>query len=269
MSAPSLPGASQPGTFRPGQFRPAPGRASAGRMVVAAARQELTALVRNSEQLTLSFLIPLAALIVMTLVHVADLPEPRVNTVTPGILALAIMSASFTSQAIITGFDRRYGVLKRLAATGFPRWLLLASKAGATLVIIAAQFVLLCLVAWLALDWQPRGHTAWVVLLTVLGVAVFIGLALLLGGSLRAEAVLGLANVIWLGLIGIGGVLIPLTGAPAWLRTVGAWTPAGALTDGLRNVLTDGSAPGMLSIGVLLGWLAVGWLGTVRWFKWH
>lgn len=265
MNPPILPG----GTFSPGQFRPDPGRAPASRMVIAAARQELSALVRNSEQLTLSFLIPLAALLAMTLVRIADLPEPRVDTVTPGILALAIMSASFTSQAIITGFDRRYGVLKRLAATGFPRWLLLASKAGATLVIIVGQFILLCLVAWLALDWRPRGNPAWVVLLTVLGVATFIGLALLLGGTLRAEAVLGLANLIWLGLIGVGGVLIPLSGAPDWLEAIGVLTPAGALTEGLRTVLTDGGAPGMLSIGVLLAWLAVGWLGTVRWFKWH
>lgn len=265
MSAPTQP----PGRFRPGQFRPDPGRAPFARMVASAARQELTVLVRNSEQLTLSFLIPLAALIVMSLVHVADLPEPRINTVAPGILALAIMSASFTSQAIITGFDRRYGVLKRLAATGFPRWLLLASKACATLVIVAAQYVLLCLVAWLALDWQPVGTIWWVPLLTLLGVAAFIGLALLIGGTLRAEAVLGLANLVWLALIGIGGVLVPLTDAPGWLRTLGDWTPAGALTGGLRAVLTDGGGPGVWNLVILGCWVVAGWAGTVRWFRWQ
>lgn len=252
-----------------GKFRPDPGRAPAARMIAAATRQELIVLARNSEQLTLSFIIPLAALIAMALVHVGDLPEPRIATVAPGILALAIMSASFTSQAIITGFDRRYGVLKRLAATGFPRWLLLASKACAALVVVAVQCVLLGAVALLALHWRPAGNPLWVLLLALLGIAAFIGLAMLIGGTMRAEAVLGVANLIWLALIGIGGVLIPLTGAPRWVQIIGDLTPAGALTNGLRAVLTDGAAPGLVPLCVLAAWAALGWLGTVRWFKWH
>jgi ABC-2 type transport system permease protein len=238
-------------------------------MTLAAAVQELRITVRNGEQLLLALAIPLAALVGMSLVHVGDLPVPRVNTATPGVLALAIMSAAFTSQAITTGFDRRYGVLKRLAATGFPRWLLLAAKCGATLVVVAGQFLVLCLVAWLALGWQPHGNPAWAALLGVLGIAAFVGLALLLGGTLRAEAVLGLANLVWLVLLAIGGVLIPLSHAPGWLRVVGELTPAGALSDGLRAVLTDGAAPGVGPIVVLVVWTLAGWLGTVRWFRWQ
>lgn len=238
-------------------------------MVRAAAAQELRIMVRNGEQSLLAYVIPLAALIGMTTISIGALAEPRVATVTPGVLALAIMSASFTSQAIMTGFDRRYGVMKRLAATGFPRWLLLASKCAATLAVIAAQFVLLCAVAYLALDWHPRGNPLWAALVTLLGVAAFIGLALLLGGTLRAEAVLGIANLVWLILIGIGGVLIPLTSAPDWLQVVGGLTPAGALSNGLRAVLTDGGGPGTWNIVILAGWIVVGWAGTVRWFRWQ
>lgn len=253
----------------PGHFTPHPGRAPALSMVRAAAAQELRIMARNGEQSLLAYVIPLAALIGMATLSVGSLAEPRVATVTPGILALAIMSSSFTSQAITTGFDRRYGVMKRLAATGFPRWLLLASKCAATAVVVAAQFLLLCAVAVWALDWQPRGNPAWVVLVTVLGVAAFIGLALLLGGSLRAEAVLGLANLVWLLLVGIGGVLIPLTSAPQWLQIVGGLTPAGALSNGMRAVLTDGGGPGAWNIVILACWIALGWAGTVRWFRWQ
>jgi len=253
----------------PGTFAPRPGRASAGAMVRAATAQELRIVLRNGEQLLLAFVIPLAALLAMSTMHITDLPEPRVDTVTPGILALAIMSASFTSQAILTGFDRRYGVLKRLAATGFPRWLLLAAKFGATAVVIAGQFVVLCLVAALALGWHPHGNPLWVVVLSLLGLGAFIGLALLLGGTMRAEAVLGVANLVWLILVGIGGVLIPLSKAPGWLQTVGGLTPAGALSNGLRDVLTYGQGPGAANIVILVAWLAVGWTATVRWFRWQ
>jgi ABC-2 type transport system permease protein len=238
-------------------------------MALAAAGQELRITLRNGEQLLLALVIPLAALVGMTLVDVGGIADPRIDTVTPGVLALAIMSSAFTSQAITTGFDRRYGVLKRLAATGFPRWLLLAAKAGATLAVVAGQFLVLCAVAVLALGWRPVGNPGWAVLLVLLGVASFVGLALLLGGTLRAESVLGLANLVWLVLLGIGGVLIPLSSAPRWLRVVGELTPAGALSSGLRDVLTDGRAPTLTCLIVLAAWVLAGWLGTVRWFRWQ
>lgn len=255
--------------FPPGTFRPRPGRAPAAAMVRAATAQELRITVRNGEQLLLAFVIPLAALITLTLMTVGDLPVPRVSTVTPGILALALMSASFTSQAIITGFDRRYGVLKRLAATGFPRWLMLAAKCAATTVIVAAQYAVLTTVAALALGWRPQGNPLWVLLVSLLGIAAFIGLALLLGGTMRAEAVLGVANLVWLVLVGIGGIIIPLAQSPGWLQTLGGLTPAGALSNGLRAVLTEGAGPGLGPVLILTAWAAAGWLGTVRWFRWQ
>lgn len=256
-------------TFVPGTFTANPGRADAEKMLRAAAAQELRITLRNGEQLLVTFLIPLAALIGMTLVTVGDIPEPRVNTVTPGIMALALMSAAFTSQAIITGFDRRYGVLKALAATGFPRWLLLGAKCLATFVIVVAQFVVLAAVAALALDWQPRGNPAWLLLLVLLGIAAFIGIALLLGGTMRAEAVLGIANLVWLVLVGVGGVIIPLSQSPHWLQVVGELTPAGALSNGMRSVLTDGAGSGVVNLVILAAWALVGWLGTVRYLRWH
>ena len=69
------------------------------------------------------------------------LPEPRVNAVTPRVFALAIMSSAFTGQAIALGFDRRYGVLKRLAGTALPRWLLVAGRVLATLCVVLIQLV--------------------------------------------------------------------------------------------------------------------------------
>ena len=52
----------------------------------------------------------------------------RIDFLTPGIIALAVMSTAFTGQAIGTGFERRYGVLKRLGATPLPRAGLIAAK---------------------------------------------------------------------------------------------------------------------------------------------
>lgn len=257
-----------PGAFPAGVFTPDPRRPGAWRMVRAASGLELKLLLRNGEQLLLALIIPLAVLVGLTTVSVVELASPRIDTVTPGVLALAILSTAFTSQAITTAFDRRYGVLKRLAAAGVGRGLLVAGKCGAALTVIAGQWLILGGVA-LMLGWHPRGNPAWLALLALLGAAAFIGLALLVGGTLRAEAVLALANLIWLAMVLVGGVIVPLTGAPGWLRTVGGLTPTGALSTGLRDVLGAGAAPTAGTFAVLAVWVAVGWAGTVRWFKWQ
>lgn len=256
------------GVFPSGVFAPDPRRATPWQMVRAASGLELKMLLRNGEQLLLAVIIPLAVLIGLTTVTVVELASPRVDTVTPGVLALAIMSTAFTSQAITTGFDRRYGVLKRLAAAGVGKGLLTAGKCGAALVVILGQWVILGTVAFL-LGWHPHGNPVWLVLIALLGAAAFIGLALLLGGTLRAEAVLALANVIWFAMVLVGGVVIPLTKSPHWLRVVGELTPAGALSTACRDVLQGGVAPTAASLLALIFWVVVGWGGTVRWFKWQ
>ncbi|GGL93954.1 ABC transporter permease [Nakamurella endophytica] len=254
--------------FPAGTFRPDPAPAGRGRMLAAAAGLELRITSRNGEQLLLAVVIPVAALLLLSLTRIVSLPDPRVSAVVPGVLTLAVLSAGFTSQAITTGFDRRYGVLKRLSAAGMGRGLLLSGKVAATSAVVVGQVVVLVAVAS-ALGWRPHGDLLWAVLLLALGVAAFVGLALLLGGVLRAEAVLALANLVWLLLVAVGGVVQPLTAAPAWLRTVGELTPAGALSQGLRAVLQDGHAPGALPVVVLLSWTVLGWAGVVRWFRWQ
>src|SRR5947209_19052987 len=97
-------------------------------MLLTQARTEFLLTLRNGEQVLLTLLIPLGLLVGLTVLNVVPVPNPRVDNVTPRILALAVMSTAFTGQAIALGFDRRYGVLKRLAATSLPRWSLVAGR---------------------------------------------------------------------------------------------------------------------------------------------
>ncbi len=252
--------------FAPGAFTPRPAPAPPLRRITATCRLELALTLRNGEQLLLALIIPLAALIGGTVITLIDLPEPRIDAVLPGVVVLAVFSAAFTSQAITTGFDRRYGVLKRLAAAGVGRAQLLAGKCAATLLVVAGQLVVLSITAAF-LGWRPQGNVFWTLPVILLGVAAFVGLALLLGGTLRAEAVLALANLIWLVFVAIGGVIVPLNQAPAALRLIGELTPPGAMSQALRAAM-DGAAPSVASMLVLLAWVVIGWGATVRWFRW-
>jgi ABC-2 type transport system permease protein len=179
------------------------------------------------------------------------------------------MSTSFTSLAIATGFERRYGVLKRLGASPLPRHGLLLGKVGALLVVEALQAVVLAVVA-VSLGWSPALTARAVVgalVVAVLGTAAFASLGLLVAGALRAEATLAVANLVYVLLAAGGAVLLPASAYGGWGR-LATYLPSGALGSGLRECFLRGTFPLDQSV-VLLVWAAVGTLATVRTFRWE
>ena len=146
------------------RFQPAPGAAPLRQMVGAQAALETRQLLRNGEQLTLTLIIPLLLLAAFSLEPLISFGGgyTRIDFLTPGVIALAIMSTAFTSQAIATGFERRYGVLKRLGATPLSRTGLIAAKTLTVIGVELLQAVIILLVA-LALGWSPDASPAAIV----------------------------------------------------------------------------------------------------------
>ncbi|MGW7535730.1 ABC transporter permease [Amycolatopsis sp. NPDC054798] len=252
--------------FPAGTFTPAPGRGSLGRMLRTHARVEAALTLRHGEQLLLTLIIPLALLIGLSSLDILPASQlgstSKVDWMTPRILALAVMSSAFTGQAIALGFDRRYGVLKRLSATALPRWLLVAGRLSAALVVVLLQSVVLGVVAAL-LGWSPStaGIGSAVVLL-VLGTLAFGALGVLLGGALRAEAVLALANIVWFVLLLAGGILLAPSALPSGVGLVVSLLPSGALAEGMRAALVDGQFPIGPAVVLVVWAVAAGALAT-------
>lgn len=244
------------------------GPATLSRMVRAQALFELRLALRNGEQLLLMLVIPVGLLLLLSQVEVVNVgTTDRIDFVTPGVLSLAVLSTAFTSLAISTGFERRYGALKRLGATPLPRSGLLAGKALMVLAIEAAQWLLLGGIA-LTLGWSPHGSGFAAVALAVLATVAFVSLALLMAGTLRAEATLAGANLLFLLLLLASGISFPLDRLPSGAAHAAQLLPSTALTDGLRAVLQDGHAvPGRCWL-VLVVWALAGSVAAARWFRW-
>jgi len=252
-------------------FTPAPGAAPLPRMVLAQAGAEMRAMLRNGEQLLLTMVIPILVLVGFSTAPLLDLPgERRIDYVTPGVLALAIMSTAFTGQAIATGFERRYGVLKRLGATPLSRPGLMLAKTLAIVGVEIVQVALIVAVA-LALGWRPVLFYGLVdpVLFVVLGTAAFSGLGLLMAGTLRAEATLAAANLVYLVMLGLGGVVFPIYEFPQAMWLVLELLPITALTTGLRDLLTGESGYPYLALFVLFGWAVAGLTLAALTFRWE
>ncbi|MFJ6743505.1 ABC transporter permease [Streptomyces sp. NPDC091279] len=238
-------------------------------MIAAQAALETKLLLRNGEQLLLTVVIPALLLALFGSVDIVDTGAGNaVDFLAPGVLALAVLSTAFTGQAIATGFERRYGVLKRLAASPLPRWGLMAAKTVSVLVTEVLQVVLLTAIAF-GLGWSPHGNPLTVLLLLVVGTAAFSGLGLLMAGTLKAEATLAAANLVFLLLLVGGGVIVPLDRFPAGVQDALALLPVSALSDGLREVLQHGAGVPWADLGILTGWAVVGLAAAARFFRWE
>ncbi|MFS3129073.1 ABC transporter permease [Nocardioides sp. Bht2] len=255
-----------------GTFAPAPGSAPFHRQVLAQASMESRLILRNGEHLLLAVVIPMIALVGGTLaarrIDLAIDNRP-IDVLTPGVLALAVMSTAFTSLAIATGFERRYGLLKRLGASPLPRVGLLLGKVLALLGVQVLQAIVICGVA-LALGWEPSPGLIGVlaaIAAALLGTCAFAGLGLALAGTLRAEATLAGANMIYLLLLAGGAVVFPRDtygGAGELLQAL----PSAAIGDAMRSAFIDGTF-NLGALAILAAWALVGGTLAGRFFKWE
>jgi ABC-2 type transport system permease protein len=229
---------------------------------------ELKLLLRNGEQLLLTMFIPITLLIGLTLLPLGSFGASRGDRVAvfvPAIMALAVISTAFTGQAIAVAFDRRYGALKRLGATALPVWGIIAGKAMAVVTVVFLQAILLGGIG-VALGWrpQPAGLLLGAVVIA-LGTATFVAMGLLLGGTLRAEIVLAIANLLWFVFAALGALTLKTGTVPAALSWVARLTPAGAMTEALSQATAV--SVDWVGIAVLAAWGAVCAAAAVRWFR--
>jgi ABC-2 type transport system permease protein len=240
------------------------------RATLALVGMELRLALRRGENLLVTIVIPVVVLLFFATVAVLPAAAGRpVDFLLPGALALAVIATSLVSLGIATGYERWYGVLKRLGGSPLSRGGMIAAKIIAILAIEAVQAVLLLAIAAALLDWRPAQGTSLPVLIAaiLLGSLAFGGLGLLMAGTLRAEATLALANGLFLAFLLLGGIIIPIDHLPAGLEAFAQVLPASPLAEAFRIGF---GAPGdplgplaaLLSWGVVSAGLAA---VTFRW----
>ncbi|MBX7444253.1 MULTISPECIES: ABC transporter permease [unclassified Arthrobacter] len=243
--------------------------ASLLRRVLLQGKYEALTMLRNGEQLILAVVLPLLALVGLTVTPFLDgMGSSRINVAVPGILALCAMSTAFTGQGIATGFDRRYGVLRFLSTTPLGRGGLIAGKVLSVLAVLCLQVVVVGAVA-MALGWKPVA-AGWLpgLALLALGAAAFTALGLLVAGTVRPEATLAITNLLWILLGAMGGIVIPAERLPAAAQAVVHFLPSGALGESMRAAFLGGALNGGAAL-ILLLWTVIAGAAAIRWFKWN
>jgi ABC-2 type transport system permease protein len=245
--------------------------ASFPRAAAAQTGVELRLTARRGENLLAMIGIPAALLLFFGATSVLPAPATgtRVQAVLPGILALAIIATGLVNLGIATAFERSYGVLLRLGGSPLGRSGLITAKVATVLVVELVLTGVLVALAAGVLGWRPADALSVPALLAavILGTATFAGFGLAMAGSLRAEAVLVLANVLFLVVMAIGGVLVPVAQLPGPVGAIATLLPPAALTSVLAGAL-GGPAPDALAWLVLTVWAVVAVALAIRTFRW-
>jgi ABC-2 type transport system permease protein len=244
--------------------------ASPIRATAAMAAMELRLTARRGENLLVTIVIPAVVLLFFAWVSVVPTPGRPVDFLLPGALALAVIATSLVNLGIATGYDRHYGVLKRLGGSPLTRPQLLVAKIGAVIVVELAQFALLVVLAVALLGWRPApgAPLGLLVLGLVLGTIVFAGLGLAMAGGLRAEATLAVANGLFLAFLLLGGIVLPVDHLPPALGAIAAFLPATALAELFRAAF-GASANVVWSVVVLVVWGVAAVAIAGRNFSWE
>jgi len=244
------------------------------RPLAAQLRAEVTMIFSNGETLFLTLGIPVVFLLFFSAVHVLPTGTPHpVDFLVPGILALAVMSTSMTALSIGTGFERGYGVLKRLGSTPLGRPRLLAAKILAVLAVEVLQAGVLVGVGYL-LGWNPGGPGSGALVgealvAMVLGTLAFGGAGLILAGILKPLVNLAVVNALFVVLLLLGGMLIPLAKLPHWLTELSRLLPAAALADALHGTLGHGVPVTTRDWVVLTVWAVGAPVAAALTFRWE
>ena len=245
------------------------------RPLTAQLRAELIMIVTNGETVFLTLGIPVVFLLFFSGVHVLPTGTRHpVNFLVPGILALAVMSTAMTALGIGTGFERGYGVLKRLGSTPLGRPRLLAAKIASITGVELVQAAVLVAVGY-GLGWSPGGaggagaRVGVAIVAMVLGTIAFGGIGLLLAGTLKPLVNLAVENGLFVILLLLGGMLIPLGKLPGWLADVARVLPASALADALHASLGHGTAVTGRDWAVLVAWAVAAPVAAGLTFRWE
>lgn len=229
---------------------------------------ELRLTLRNGEQLLLTMLIPVALLIGLTVTGILSSSDTlsRVEAAFPTVCMVSLIATCFTSLAIGTGFERRSGALTFLATTPLGRQGLVLGKVISTVMMAALSLAVVTVVA-VILGWRPSLAALWAIPTLLIAGAALATWALVVASVFRAEAVLAIANALFLVLIVVGGVSTNVTSLP--LDVLVALVPSASLSDALRSSLGAGVAPQWWTLAILVAWALVGFILARKRFSWQ
>jgi ABC-2 type transport system permease protein len=192
------------------------------------------------------------------------------NYVLPGIIAMTIMQGGVYSLAYWMVDLKARGIIKRLLATPLKQQQLALSLVSARLVIVIIQVIILTLLGILAFKADFAGNILSVLILVLLGGAIFLLLGLLISTVAKSyDAAAPITSAVALPMTFLGNIFYPIEALPHGLQIFARLLPITYLADGLRQAYLYPFNFTLIGrdILILVIWLAVMLAVTLSVFK--
>lgn len=236
---------------------------------------EVKLLLRRRETVFFSLLLPVMFLLFFGALYggqtIKGTHLKYISYLVPGYTVFATMAIALGTVAVNLAQERQFGILKRLGGTPLRRIVLLAAKVVAGAVLVAAVVVVLILLGVLAYGAHLQGNPLSALIVIAAGILCFTSMGIVLGGVIKAESAVPVANLTYLAFSFLGGVFIPLDQFPATLQRLATLLPSERMVDALQRIW--GKGLGLSSTGqdipVLLLWTVVVMAIGARRFRWQ
>ena len=191
----------------------------------------------------------------------------------PGILALAIVSATTVNLAIGLTTLRERGTLKRVRSTPLPPWVFMAGRLLTAMVVSVLMAVLVTGLGRLVYDVAvPTSTLPGLVLTVLVGTAACCCLGFAMTAAIPSEnAAPAVTNAVILPLYFFSGIFVPNEAIPSGMQDVGDVFPVKHLFQALLTAfdpLTRGSGIEAGHLLVLGAWGLFALLVATRTFRW-
>jgi len=229
--------------------------------------------LRRRETVFFSLLLPVMFLVFFGAVYGSQKRDgiTYISYLVPGYAVFATMAVALGTVCTNLATERQSHILKRLGGTPLPRWKMIVAKVIAGSLLVAAVVLVLVMVGTFVYGAHLRGNSLEALLVLAIGVAVFSVMGIVLGGTVKAESSVAVANLVYLTLSFLGGVFVPLDQFPKSLQNFATLLPSERLADAVETIWTRGqgiSDTGM-DIPVLVAWAVVILLIGSRTFRWE
>jgi ABC-2 type transport system permease protein len=235
---------------------------------------------RNPASAFFTFVFPLMFLVIFNLLFGNEELEVRGGTAryatfyVPGITALSIISACYTSLAMSLSIARDEGLLKRLRGTPLPAWTFFAGRIGQSVLVALMLVVIVAAFGFLFYDVDiPSNTLPAFIVAVVLGSAAFSSLGIAMSAFIpRADAAPAIVNASVLPLMFISDIFIASRNTPDWVTRFADFFPIRHLSLALQtafNPFETGAGFEAVDLAVLAAWGVVGAVIGLRFFTWE
>lgn len=227
-------------------------------------------LLSNPRALVIGLVVPLLLLVVIDRSggHLGDADFYGAVAI---VITIGLMTTALTGYAPNIARDRERGVFQRLRVTPAPTWTIMASR---LLVQVAANFVLAVVVLAAAAGLRRLalgvGDYLMLVLVAMLGGVMFLAIAQALVGLVKSAATVNAAASMLVVVLLLSGLLGPVGGLGDASQAIAQWTPVGVLVAIFDSASHQSAwdAQAWLRLLACLGYIAVGSVVGIRWFRW-